>query len=78
MRLRGLAFALRDRDALPPELLDRDERLLQVRVLGDEVRAEVEREPLWVEDVRGGLGEVWRVRGGSGRTMPPIEESYAQ
>ena len=45
-------------DALPAELLDRDERLVDVRVLRDEVRPEVEREPLRVQNVRRRLREV--------------------
>ena len=45
-------------DALPPQLLDRDERLVDVRVLGDEVRPEVHGKALRVQDVRRRLREV--------------------
>ena len=56
--LGGLARALGDGYALPPELLDRDERLLQVRVPAQDEGAYVERERLGLEDEGRGLREV--------------------
>lgn len=52
-------------DALPAELLDRDERLVHVAVFRDEVRPEVECEPFGMEDVRRGLCQVYPLSGGS-------------
>lgn len=57
MRLGSLAGTLRDGDALPPELLNSDEGLLQVSVLGDEVGSEMDSEALGDKDMRGCLGE---------------------
>ena len=48
-----------DVESSPAQLLDGDEGLVDVRVLRDEVRPEVEREAFGVEHVRRGLGEVW-------------------
>ena len=58
MILGGLSCALCDRDALPPELLDRDKRLLEMRILGDEVGAEVDSKPLRNENMGGGLRKI--------------------
>ena len=55
---RGLPLALSNGDALPPELLDRDKRLVQMRIFGDEVRPEVHRESLRNENVRRCLRDV--------------------
>ena len=52
MWLGRLACALRDGDALPSELFDRDEGLFEVCVLGHEVRAQVESEAFRNQDVR--------------------------
>lgn len=49
----------RDAHARPAELLDGDERLAEVRVAREEERAQVQREALRVQDVRGRLSEVW-------------------
>ena len=46
-----------DVESSPAQLLDGDEGLVDVRVLRDEVRPEVEREAFGVEHVRRGLGE---------------------
>lgn len=45
-------------NAGPTEFLDGDEGLMEVLVLGDEVRADVNGESLGTEDVGGGLREV--------------------
>ena len=58
MWLGRLACALRDGDTLPPELLDRDEGLFEMCVLGHEVRAQVESEAFWDQDVRRCLREI--------------------
>lgn len=61
VRLGSLAGPLRDRDALPPELLDGDKRLFQMSVLGDEVGSEMKREALGDKDMRGCLREDYRM-----------------
>ena len=58
MILGSLSYALGDGDALPPELLDRDKCLLEMRILGDEVGAEVDGKPLRDENVWGGLRKI--------------------
>ena len=45
-------------DALPAQLLDGDKRLVDVRVLGDEVRPEVQRKAFGVQNMWGRLCEV--------------------
>lgn len=57
MQLDGFQV-VHDGNAGPAELLDGHEGLVQVLVLGDEVRADVNGEPLGAEDVGGGLREV--------------------
>ena len=57
MQLDGLQV-VHDGNAGPAELFDGDEGLVQVLVLGDEVRAYVNGESLGTEDVGGGLREV--------------------
>lgn len=49
-----------DINALPVQLLDRDERLVNVGVFRDEVGAEMKSETFGMEDVRGRLGEIWK------------------
>ena len=46
-------------DALPAELLDRDERLVDVAVLRDQVRPQMQGKALRVQDVGRRLREVW-------------------
>ena len=46
------------RDPRPSELFDRDQRLVDVSVLGDEVGREVQTESLRAQDVRGNLGQI--------------------
>ena len=58
MILGSLSCALGDRDALPPELLDRDKCLLEMGVLGDEVGAEVDGKSLRDENMGGGLRKI--------------------
>lgn len=58
VRLGVLSLALGDGDPLPSELLDRDERLLQVRVLRHKVRPKMESEPLRMQDMRRRLCQV--------------------
>ena len=50
-------------DAPPAQLLDRDERLVDVPVLGHEVRPEVQREAFGVQHMWGRLCEVCARRG---------------
>lgn len=46
-------------DATPPQLLDRDERLVDVCVFGDEECAEMEGKFFGAEDMGRGFGEDW-------------------
>lgn len=67
MQLDGLKL-VHNGNAGPTELLDGDEGLVEVLVLGDEVRADVNGESLGTEDVGGGLREVCA-------EMQPLSES---
>lgn len=46
-------------DTLPAQLLNRDERLVDVGVLGDKVRPEMQGETLGMKNVWGRLGEIY-------------------
>lgn len=59
MLLGSLTGTLGDGDSLPSELLYSDECFLEVSVLGDEVGAEMEGEPLGNQDMGGCLGDVY-------------------
>ena len=59
MQLDGLQV-IDNGNAGPVELRDGDEGLVQVLVLGDEMRADVNGESFATEDVGGGLREVCR------------------
>ncbi len=52
VRLGRLAGALRDRDTLPPELLDGDEGLVEMRILGHKVRSQMKSKAFRDEDMR--------------------------
>ena len=58
-----LSLALSDGDPLPSELLDRNERLLQVRVLRHKVRPKVQRKPLRMQHMGRRLCQVCKGAG---------------